>query len=179
MQTFHRDFSLQRCLLVGSFLAMASASASTLIGSAGDPDLDEVGELSGWVEARTVCPHLHQLHCALQHRLPVFDTPCQRCDDLQENWTCLSCCEVYCGRYINGHMLWHHQSTLHPMAISFRDLSVWCFLCDSYLDARLINELLPAFETLHVMKFGEVPPRLQFEMAESSGQPDSQAALPS
>eukprot|EP00249_Psilotum_nudum_P010687 c22700_g1_i1 orf=230-694(+) len=120
MQTFHRDFSLQRCLLVGSFLAMASASASTLIGSAGDPDLDEVGELSGWVEARTVCPHLHQLHCALQHRLPVFDTPCQRCDDLQENWTCLSCCEVYCGRYINGHMLWHHQSTLHPMAISFR-----------------------------------------------------------
>lgn len=39
-----------------------------------------------------------------------------------------------------------------------RDLSVWCFLCEHYLDAQVIVQLRPVFETLHLMKFGEPAP---------------------
>ena len=41
--------------------------------------------------------------------------------------------QVFCGRYINGHMLVHEQSTNHKVALSLADLSVWCFGCDSYV----------------------------------------------
>lgn len=38
------------------------------------------------------------------------------------------------------------------------DLSVWCFSCDSYLDAQVILQLRPAYETAYLLKFGQPPP---------------------
>lgn len=38
------------------------------------------------------------------------------------------------------------------------DLSVWCFSCDAYLDAQVIRQLRPVYETAYLLKFGEAPP---------------------
>jgi hypothetical protein len=38
------------------------------------------------------------------------------------------------------------------------DLSVWCFSCDAYLDAQVILQLRPVYETAYLLKFGEAPP---------------------
>lgn len=37
-------------------------------------------------------------------------------------------------RYKEGHCLSHSQETGHCLALSFSDLSVWCYACDNYLD---------------------------------------------
>jgi len=70
----------------------------------------------------------------------------------KENWFCLSCHVTNCSRYVSGHQLAHHKSSSHPLALSYSDLSVWCFVCDSYVD----NELLYQVKNLaHKDKFGE------------------------
>ncbi|KAG2455348.1 HDAC6 deacetylase, partial [Polypterus senegalus] len=40
---------------------------------------------------------------------------------------------VHCGRHVNQHMLNHSISSGHVMVLSFTDLSVWCYSCDSYV----------------------------------------------
>ena len=35
---------------------------------------------------------------------------------------------------MNEHMVMHQESTGHKIALSMADLSVWCYVCDSYLD---------------------------------------------
>ena len=45
------------------------------------------------------------------------------------------CGQVYCGRYINEHMVQHCEDPSgHRVVLSLADLSVWCFACDSYVD---------------------------------------------
>jgi Zn-finger in ubiquitin-hydrolases and other protein len=43
--------------------------------------------------------------------------------------------QVMCGRYIKGHMKLHSEQHGHPLVLSFSDLSVWCYGCESYIDA--------------------------------------------
>ena len=52
------------------------------------------------------------------------------------------------------------QSCLGHVLITFgnSDLSVWCFSCDAYLDAQVIMQLRPVYETAYILKFGEAPP---------------------
>ncbi|KAJ4824537.1 hypothetical protein Tsubulata_037416 [Turnera subulata] len=124
-----------------------------------DDDLDSIyGAESGWVEARTSCDHLASLSSDLHH-IPTPDTPCNRCQHPSENWLCLSCKEVLCSRFVNKHMLQHYQQQMnHCIALSYSDLSVWCFACDSYLDAQVIAQLRPVHETAYILKFDEAPP---------------------
>jgi uncharacterized UBP type Zn finger protein len=49
---------------------------------------------------------------------------------------------VNCSREINGHASLHAQETSHLLAVSFSDLSVWCYACDSYITSPLLSELL-------------------------------------
>ena len=42
--------------------------------------------------------------------------------------------QVFCGRYVNEHMVVHQETCGHKIALSLADMSVWCYLCDSYLD---------------------------------------------
>lgn len=78
--------------------------------------------------------------------------PCQGCDSREENWMCLLCFGTFCSRYIHGHMQSHHDNTDHALALSFSDLSVWCFKCDDYID----NPVLYKYKNLaHRDKFGE------------------------
>ncbi|GKV19842.1 hypothetical protein SLEP1_g30051 [Rubroshorea leprosula] len=135
---------------------MAASSSSNL-----DPQLEEeeflYGAESGWVEARTWCDHLGCLSSDLAH-IPAPDTPCNRCLHPSENWLCLCCKDVLCSRFVNKHMLQHYNQTTHCLALSYSDLSVWCFKCDAYLDAQVILQLQPVYETAYILKFGEAPP---------------------
>ncbi|XP_010939126.1 uncharacterized protein [Elaeis guineensis] len=127
------------------------------------------GAESGWVEARTSCDHLSSL-CSDLSNIPVPDSPCTRCHHPAENWLCLSCKDVLCSRFINKHMLSHHQETGHCLALSFSDLSVWCFACEAYLDVQMIWQLRPVYEVAHLLKFGQRPPFLAIESLQLSTQ---------
>ncbi|KAL9371114.1 hypothetical protein Peur_036254 [Populus x canadensis] len=107
--------------------------------------------------ARTPCDHSASLSSDLAH-IPAPDTPCNRCHHPSENWLCLSCKDVLCSRFVNKHMLQHFHQTSHCLALSYSDLSVWCYACDSYIDARAIMQLKPVSETAYILKFGGAPP---------------------
>ncbi|MCO5570522.1 hypothetical protein L7F22_024245 [Adiantum nelumboides] len=133
---------------------MASASSLGSVGAGGG---DVAGHESGYVQPRTHCPHLPSTPIHPSH-YPPMGTPCRSCGALQENWVCLICQAVECGRYINGHMLAHSKTSDHAIAISHSDLSIWCFKCDAYLDAQAIPQLQPVFALMYRLKFGEAPP---------------------
>ncbi|XP_066356386.1 uncharacterized protein [Miscanthus floridulus] len=90
----------------------------------GKGDLGDLyGAAAGWVEARTSCPHLGTMPPAGADdlaRVPPPDSPCSRCHHPAENWLCLICKDALCSRFINKHMLCHHQETGHCLALSFR-----------------------------------------------------------
>lgn len=96
------------------------------------------------------CPHLENLQPLPSTGLNPFSS-CQKCGDINENWVCLHCYEVYCGRYVRKHMLQHGTEKKHSLTLSFSDLSVWCYECDSYIHSE---ELLPMKEEAHFKKFG-------------------------
>ncbi len=68
----------------------------------------------------------------------------------REDWMCLTCGGVYCGRYHNKHGLHHFQITSHPLALSFVDLSIWCYQCMEYIDHNRSPNLIGAVN--HVTK---------------------------
>ncbi|KAK2155760.1 hypothetical protein LSH36_232g03050 [Paralvinella palmiformis] len=79
------------------------------------------------------CPHLNDIKPVPSKGLDT-NAPCLQCGNIGENWVCLVCYEVHCSRYINEHMLMHGLATEHKIVLSFVDLSVWCYGCDSYVN---------------------------------------------
>ncbi|KAH9510057.1 Histone deacetylase 6 [Bulinus truncatus] len=97
------------------------------------------------------CPHLVEVQPLPAPGINVRE-PCSTCADRTENWVCLVCYKVECSRFVNQHMVRHKEESGHSMALSFSDLSVWCYTCDSYVD----NEVLaPIKSSAHLSKFGE------------------------
>ncbi|CAI0470466.1 unnamed protein product [Linum tenue] len=137
----------------------SSSSSFAQSGEEDDQALLYYGAESGWVEARKSCNHLAaSLSPDLTH-IPSPASCCSRCEHPKENWLCLSCKEVLCSRFVNKHMLQHYQQqTNHCVALSYSDLSVWCFACEAYLDATAIEQLRHVHETAYILKFGEAPP---------------------
>jgi acetoin utilization deacetylase AcuC-like enzyme len=96
----------------------------------------------GAVEPKSSCPHLW---AAFDFDFPrkisrhlLLDMPCADCGSIQEEWICVSCCRVSCSRFVNGDAEMHWMSTLesdspHCISISRRDLSFWCYACNSYI----------------------------------------------
>ena len=84
------------------------------------------------VSPKAWCQHLESI---IPFPSESVDTKamCEVCQTPRENWVCLTCHRVLCGRYINQHMVQHNEETGHSIALSFADLSVWCFPCDSYV----------------------------------------------
>ncbi|XP_062700271.1 histone deacetylase 6 isoform X2 [Aedes albopictus] len=96
------------------------------------------------------CPHLKELNPENIPEAISTKSPCTGCDSTAENWVCLHCFRVHCGRYINEHAMLHSLESEHALALSFSDLSVWCYKCESYID----NPLLYAYKNLvHQDKF--------------------------
>ncbi|KAK9183918.1 hypothetical protein WN943_024263 [Citrus x changshan-huyou] len=118
---------------------MATSSSTQLENRPEEEDEMMFGAESGWVEPLTSCDHLvASLSSDLAH-IPTPDTPCN-------------------SRFVNKHMLQHYLETNHSVALSYSDLSVWCFTCDAYLNAQVIPQLRPVYETAYILKFGEAPP---------------------
>uniref|UniRef100_A0A182R9J4 Protein deacetylase HDAC6 n=1 Tax=Anopheles funestus TaxID=62324 RepID=A0A182R9J4_ANOFN len=105
------------------------------------------------VVPRRNCPHLKLLRPESAPSSIDTQTPCSECGAEVENWICLLCYGVYCGRYVQEHMLRHGTETVdHPLALSFTDLSVWCYGCDAYIDHPALHH----FKNLvHLDKFQE------------------------
>ncbi|XP_032186465.1 histone deacetylase 6 isoform X3 [Mustela erminea] len=100
------------------------------------------------------CPHLEAVRPVPESGLDVTQ-PCWDCGTLQENWVCLSCYQVYCGRYVGAHMLQHHEVSGHPLVLSYIDLSTWCYNCEAYVHHQA---LLDVKNAAHQNKFGECIP---------------------
>uniref|UniRef100_A0A3Q0R587 Protein deacetylase HDAC6 n=1 Tax=Amphilophus citrinellus TaxID=61819 RepID=A0A3Q0R587_AMPCI len=101
------------------------------------------------------CPHLDAVKPLPSSGIDVF-LPCKDCGSEAENWICLTCYQVFCGRYVNEHMVNHGVVSEHPLVLSFCDLSVWCYLCEAYVHNQVLYE---AKNAAHCAKFGEeIPP---------------------
>uniref|UniRef100_A0A182QX80 UBP-type domain-containing protein n=1 Tax=Anopheles farauti TaxID=69004 RepID=A0A182QX80_9DIPT len=99
------------------------------------------------------CPHLRLLQPDTAPATIDTRAPCGDCGAEVENWICLLCYGVYCGRYVQEHMVRHATETVdHPLALSFTDLSVWCYGCDAYVDHPVLH---PYKNLVHLDKFRE------------------------
>lgn len=101
----------------------------------------------------------------------ILNAPCAHkgCNSKGENWMCLCCLKVYCGRYANKHMLQHHKDSGHCITISLNDFSIWCYACDDYLEQDFFPTLQKFFTALHEAKFGKPPPQKWVDMEKSKG----------
>ncbi|KAA0714370.1 Histone deacetylase 6 [Triplophysa tibetana] len=115
----------------------------------GAQDVD--GETMFVVDPLSWCPHLESVRPVPAGGVDVF-LPCEDCGGDAENWICLFCYKVLCGRYVNQHMVTHGQVSGHPLVLSFADLSVWCYACESYVHNKALHEVK---NSAHLLKFGE------------------------
>eukprot|EP00004_Rigifila_ramosa_P014423 TRINITY_DN3286_c0_g1_i2.p1 TRINITY_DN3286_c0_g1~~TRINITY_DN3286_c0_g1_i2.p1 ORF type:complete len:505 (-),score=115.23 TRINITY_DN3286_c0_g1_i2:22-1536(-) len=98
------------------------------------------------VTPKTDCPHVEPLAAAasaLAAALPST-TSCSQCDHRDENWVCVSCRAVNCGRYAREHAAQHNATAGHPIALGWADLSVWCYSCEAYIVSPHLGALLGA-----------------------------------
>ncbi|VDK57120.1 unnamed protein product [Anisakis simplex] len=98
----------------------------------------------------STCPHLEEVRPLPEDGISAASL-CAECASSDENWVCLTCYEVNCGRYVNGHAVVHCNRSGHSMALSLTDISVWCYNCESYVHNEL---LIPAKNEVHRSKFG-------------------------
>ncbi|KAJ2949473.1 hypothetical protein O0L34_g15394 [Tuta absoluta] len=58
---------------------------------------------------------------------------CSECTTNGQNWLCLQCGAVNCGRYVNGHAKSHAEQSGHQVCMSCEVFSVYCYKCDDYV----------------------------------------------
>ncbi|XP_035701530.1 histone deacetylase 6 isoform X3 [Folsomia candida] len=105
------------------------------------------------------CPHVDQVQKVLNEGRINTCEKCGVCGHEGDNLVCLVCYKVLCGRYVNQHMVMHSSECGHPIALSFADLSIWCYACESYVRNE---KLFEAFAAAHKDKFNEEPPARSF-----------------
>jgi len=106
------------------------------------------------VNPKTDCPHFaSQVTMGIIQKVnQAFATnSCHSCNDKSENWMCLTCGNTFCSRYVKGHAAVHSQETGHAVALSFSDLSIWCYSCDDYI---IHEHLQGIIQTVSSVKFG-------------------------
>jgi len=110
------------------------------------------GSESGHVSPITSCPHV-QAFLKVTEKVDAR-APCSECKDVTENWLCLTCFSVGCCRFKGAHALHHFTTTKHPIAMSFSDLSTWCYECESYIRNPNLSRV---FQQVHLDKFKAAP----------------------
>jgi len=119
---------------------------------------DAVGSQPGFPDFRTDCPHLTSLR-ELPTPPPLSrGQPCRDCSNTKENWLCLTCHSVYCGRFANRHMVQHREATGHSVVYGFDDMSFWCYGCESYLHPYAVPQIHEIYQTYHKVQFGHAAP---------------------
>uniref|UniRef100_A0A8B9LFR4 Protein deacetylase HDAC6 n=1 Tax=Astyanax mexicanus TaxID=7994 RepID=A0A8B9LFR4_ASTMX len=132
-----------------------SDRAESIVKAESTPIKEEKQDTMYVVDPLAWCPHLESVRPLPVGGIDVF-RPCEECGADSENWVCLCCYKVLCGRFVKEHMVTHGQVSGHPMVLSFADLSVWCYPCESYVHNKVLHEIKNA---AHVAKFGEeIPP---------------------
>ncbi|KAK9941886.1 hypothetical protein M0R45_007578 [Rubus argutus] len=89
---------------------------------------------------KTWCDHLAFVSSDLSG-FPNRDTPCKKCQHPNENWFCLSCKDVLCGRSVKGHFVEHYRQTKHCLALSCSIQLIMCLSCNAFLDDQVIPQL--------------------------------------
>jgi hypothetical protein len=105
------------------------------------------------------CPHVGATaeRLNLAHGLPGRCHVCMAnnvppMDGLREDWLCLTCFGVYCGRFHHKHALAHFSLVNHPICMGLGDLSIWCYECMSYVDHNQAPRLASMYEELRFLK---------------------------
>ncbi|XP_033244999.1 histone deacetylase 6 isoform X3 [Drosophila miranda] len=80
------------------------------------------------------CPHMRMLRPELVPQSINTRAPCGECISRSENWMCLSCHYIGCGRYVGRHMQRHCEALEHTLVMRLQDHAVWCYVCGVYLD---------------------------------------------
>nr|XP_049702253.1 ubiquitin carboxyl-terminal hydrolase 3 isoform X1 [Helicoverpa armigera] len=62
---------------------------------------------------------------------------CSECAVEEQNWLCLHCGVVNCGRYVKGHAKLHAETLDHQLCMSCDVYSVYCYKCDDYVSNDL------------------------------------------
>jgi len=124
-------------------------------------DEDEIMTETGFaVNVGSNCPHLAEINSekimGFISSLNFKTTKCSGCDHHSENWLCLTCNNISCGRNIKSHAITHHETTHHPLVVSLADLSCWCYACNDYLESEKTN---PVVFELHQKKFSSPHPK--------------------
>lgn len=70
------------------------------------------------------------------------DFNCAECTIKEQNWICLQCGVVNCGRYANGHAKQHAESLDHQLCMSCDVYSVYCYKCDDYVSNDLDHQTI-------------------------------------
>lgn len=129
------------------------------------PSLDE----GHAVAALRSCPHtavsVSQTDVELDSRGPI----CATCPASDEVWICACCGTIGCSRFQAGHAAVHARESGHHIAISWADMSVWCYMCESYLDSFVIPDLHHVFRQVYVRRFHEEPALPVIRMGEAGG----------
>jgi len=107
-------------------------------------------DIGGYIAPTGNCPHVKEINPNTSG-LTVHKN-CKLCPDSKENWLCLVCQQVFCSRYVKGHMKAHNTETNHAIAISFSDFSIWCYKCDNYIRCKEAQGIL---KVLYKTKFGD------------------------
>eukprot|EP00047_Mylnosiga_fluctuans_P019418 m.82302 g.82302 ORF g.82302 m.82302 type:complete len:140 (+) comp8118_c0_seq2:226-645(+) len=126
------------------------------------------------VYPRTDCPHVGQVGQVADMLDFERANPCKGCGNVGENWLCLACSQVFCSRYVHGHMAEHATSVQHALCMSMLDLSFWCYACDSYVTS-------PGLEYIARRSSQSVPPPVPAELAsqvqaQAAAEAEAQAA---
>lgn len=65
---------------------------------------------------------------------------CAECSG-KDNWMCLQCGSVRCGRYESGHALKHSSKQNHSICINTVNLSVYCYKCDEFVVNDTVDQV--------------------------------------
>ncbi|KAI9306394.1 hypothetical protein BJ944DRAFT_263621 [Cunninghamella echinulata] len=121
------------------------------------------------VEPITNCPHIPiPIHTEVH-----INQHCQKCGDNKENWQCLTCGVILCSRYRQAHMQEHVQEINHYVCLSYSDLSLWCFKCESYITHESLDDLK---YKAYLAKFGHAPPNIKTRQIQVSEQAASSSS---
>mmetsp|Transcript_39 Transcript_39/g.37 ORF Transcript_39/g.37 Transcript_39/m.37 type:complete len:405 (-) Transcript_39:42-1256(-) len=112
------------------------------------------GSGSGYVDPKRDCPHVKPFFTQPDQSKVKASAPCHACGSTKENWVCLTCYTVSCSRFQQGHGCKHYEETGHPIALSYSDLSIWCYECDTYIKHAAFQEV---FHLAYKDKFGAAP----------------------
>lgn len=90
---------------------------------------------------RPPCPHFENHFCPCEDQSSLSSKSlCGQCQDGSDNWVCLTCYVIGCGRFAGGHLRDHYYTTGHSLVFSLNQKSVWCFECSDYMECVKVIE---------------------------------------